>query len=1057
MRKIASLLLVLLLSVTIAIAQTRTVSGLVTDVNGAPMGFTTVTVKGTKVATVADPNGRFSIKAKTGDVLVFTSANADAKEVTVGPDNNITVQLTLKTTELSTVVVTSLGIKREAKSLGYSVATVNSDQLNASKPINPIQGLVGQVSGAQISIQNNGVDPGIRVQLRGERHVNYDNQPLMVVDGMLVRSDFIASINPEDIESMSVLKGASASALYGSEATNGVIIVTTKRGSKNGKPRITLAQTVTAEQMAYFPALQTTYSGYGGETGVFFGGTPYAFNSTDPYTGFTGYIPFENQQYGPAFDGDPNKGILGSPNENGDIFKVPFKAQAEDPRRQFFQTGWTSQTDASISSGDALNSNFVGLQYANVKGTEPKDMAERANVRFAGKRTYGIFSIDYSINYSHKLTNVVGGDFTGNAVYWNLLNTPANVPLQMLKDWQSPDSWGNGNNYYNAYYGNPYWAIDNSRQVNKVDNLQGSLTASLKIAPWLTANYTLGGLFSTTVYKGTINSIKFSDYAKSDPFGEGNYQSGGDKPGGVTDQSVYQKRIEQNVSLSFQRKFGAFDTRLIVGNDIWDRYSNTQTQSNGNLFIPGLYNISYGSGIPSVGQGISEIRLIGAYGDLSVNYNDYLFLHANYRRDYSSLLAPGNNSYDVYGVDAAFSFTDVIKSLKSSSWLSFGKIRAAYSKTGQITLNPYSTVNTFSVSGGFPYGGLASLSINGTYNNPLLVPEKTVENEFGIDLGFLKNKLNVSVTYYHDDNSAQLFPVSITTATGYSSAYVNAAETKSTGWEFDAKWNRIVDTKTGFRWDLAANFAIQKTTVTTLLSGVKTFNIGNANYAITDMVFPQIYTQDLNRDPEGHIIVDAHTGLPSVNQTPVAAGNSVPKYLLGLTSTFSYKDFTLQVIANYKGGYVFYNNAELNLDFTGASAHTATNGRQNFIYPNSVIQTADGKYEKNTSVYTQDGNIGFWVYSAYRKAGTSYIESGDVWKVSTISLTYDFSRLFKQYKFIQGVKLTAMCNNALMFRPSENDFTDPEFNASNTNAYGYNTVNQLPPTRQFTGILTLNF
>jgi TonB-linked SusC/RagA family outer membrane protein len=1059
MRKIVSLLLVLLLSVTVAMAQTRPVSGRVVDQTGAAMGFASILIKGTKTGVPADADGKFTIKAKTGDVLLISATGATPVEVTVGADNNITVTLTVKSTELSTVVVTSLGIKREVKGLGYSVATVNNEQLNISKPINVAQGLIGQVSGAQISIINNGVDPQVRLQLRGERHINYDNQALMVVDGMAVRSDFLASINPEDIDNISILKGASASALYGSEATNGVVIVTTKRGSKNGKPRITLSQTVTAENMAYFPALQTTFSGYGGELGVFFAGTPYAFNSTDPYTGFTNYIPFENQQYGPAFDGDPNKAFIGSPNENGEVFKVPFKAAAQDPRRQFFVTGYTTQTDASISSGDNLNSNFVGLQYANVKGTLPKDMSERANVRFAGKRTYGIFSVDYTVNYSHKVVNTVGTDFTGQPVYWSLLNTPANIPLTELKNWADPSSFAHVNNYYNAYYANPYWAVDNSRNLTKQDNLQGSLSASIKATPWLTVNYTLGALFTTTIFKGTINAVSFNDFSKTDPWGEGNYQSGGNKPGGVTDQSIYQKRLEQNVSLTFQKKFGNFDTRLIVGNDIWERYSNQQYDNNGNLYIPGLYNVAYGSTITlgNISQGVSQSRLIGGYADLTVSYNDYLFLHGNYRRDYSSLLAPGNNSYDVYGADVAFAFTDVIKSLKESSWLTFGKIRAAYSKTGQITAGAYSTVNTFGLSGGYPYGSLASLSLSGTYNNPALVPEKTVETELGLEFGLLRNKLNVGVTYYNDDNSEQIFPVSLTTATGYSSAYVNAAETKSKGWEFDVKWNRIVNTKTGFRWDMAANFAIQETKVIGLLGGAKDFNIGNSNHAIVGMVFPQMYVSDLVRDPEGHIVVDAHTGLPSLSGTLIAAGNTTPKYVLGLTSTLTFKNITLQVIGDYKGGYVFYNNAEQNLDFTGASAHTATNGRQNFIYPNSVVATADGKFEKNTSVYTQDGNIGFWVYSPYRKAGSSYVENAAAWKVRTISLTYDFTSLLKQYKFIQGVKLTALCNNVLMFRPSENDFTDPEFNASNANGYGYNTYNQLPATRQFTGVLSINF
>ena len=277
LRKIASLTAILLLFFAVAIAQTRSITGRVTDNTGTPIGFASVLIKGSKIGTSADAEGKFTIKTKTGDVLVISSNGATSKEFTVTADNNVTIVLNVTVKELSTVVVTSYGIKREAKSLGYSTATVSNEQLNVSKPINAAQGLIGQVSGAQISIQNNGVDPGIRIQLRGERHLNADNQALLVVDGIESRIDFIASINPEDIETMTVLKGASAAALYGSEATNGVVIVTTKRGSKNGKPIINLKQTTTSESLAYFPALQNTFSGYGGESGPFFTGTPYAF------------------------------------------------------------------------------------------------------------------------------------------------------------------------------------------------------------------------------------------------------------------------------------------------------------------------------------------------------------------------------------------------------------------------------------------------------------------------------------------------------------------------------------------------------------------------------------------------------------------------------------------------------------------------------------------------------------------------------------------------------------------------------------------------------------
>jgi TonB-linked SusC/RagA family outer membrane protein len=1071
MRKIVSLLTFLLLFTTMAWCQGK-ISGTVRDQNGDIIPFATINVKGTKVTVAADANANFSIPAKNGDVLVITAVGVQPTEVTVGNSTTVSVVMTRTTGNISDVVVTTaLGIKREAKSLGYSTATVNSDALNIAKPVNVAQGLMGQIAGAQISIINNGVNPEVRVQLRGERHINSDNQPLLIVDGMESRSDYLATLNPEDVDNVSILKGASAAALYGSEASNGVMIITTKRGTKSGKPSISLTQTQTFENMAYFPALQNTYSGYGGESGTFFAGTPYEFQAINPYTGLVNSIPFENQQYGPAYDGNPALGYIGSPDENGDVYKTPFKPLSTDPRRAFFVTGITTQSDASISSGDNQNSSFIGLQYVNVKGTTPKDVSQRANVRFAGKRTFGIFSADYTMSYSNTHSNVVGGDFTlGWPLYWTLLNTLPNVPINDLKDWQDPNSFANASKYYNAYYINPWWQVDNSRDDRKTDNFQGVLNLNLKAAEWLNFSYRLGAQVSNVVGKDYRDAVTFTPYAQSDPWGESGTPKNGNIAGAVWDQTILYRRIQQDIFATLTHKFGDIAGTLILGNTIWERKSSSQTQSVGatdgaggspqsqksNLSLPGIYSINYYAGIPGVGSYLSRTRLIGGFADLSLSYNDYLFLHGNYRRDYSSLLAPGNNSYDVYGVDASWIFTDNLPFLKSSKTLSYGKLRAAYSVTGQITLNPYQTVNTFNVAGGYPYGGLTALALNGQYNNPANVPEKTKEKEVGLELGLLNNRISAGATYYFDDNLNQLFPVSVSSSTGFSAATVNAARTVSKGWEFDLKVSPV--RSKDVHWDLAGNLAIQTTTVKTLYQDAQNFGIGNANEAIVGMTFPQLYVNDLKRDSAtGKVIVDATTGLPTKTSTLYAVGRTTPKYILGLTSTVTYKNFSLQVIADYRGGYVFYNNAEQNLDFTGASVHTTLNGRQNFIFPNSVVDDGTGKYVPNTNVYTQDGNIGFWAYSDYRGAGTSYVENAAAWKVRTISLSYDFTSLLQRYRFIKGVKLTALCNNVLMFRPSENDFTDPEFNNGNVNGLGYNTYYQLPPTRQYSFILNVKF
>lgn len=1087
--------MVILLSTTVFAQAKLELTGKVIDDKGVIVPFVTVTIKGTKTTVAANENGNFTIKANVNDILVITAVGLLPKEVKVTNASGLIISLSRLNENLSEVVVTALGIKKESKSLGYSAATLNSDIINISKPINPVQSLIGQVSGAQVSIINNGVDPEIRVQLRGERHILSDNQPLYIVDGMEVEANFVFTINPEDIDNITVLKGASSAALYGSEASNGVIVITTKRGSKNGKQSINLIQTTTLETIAYLPPLQNQFGGYGGESGVYLPGTPYQFNATNLYTGFTNYIPFENQSFGPAFNGAPS--YIGIPNSNGQVDSMPYAAQSKNIIQQFMVKGFTNQTDLSVSDGDSKNSNFLGVQYVKVTGTVPNDESQRTNVRLAGKKTYGFFYYDYSFNYSHKYINVVGADMTqGWPIYWTLLNTSANIPVEALKDWQSPNSWGNLNNYYNAFYINPYWQIANSRNISKQDNLQGSVSLNLKPAYWIDLSYRINAQVTNSVYEGYRNAVLYTPFAIANyaALNVGATPGYGSVPGAVLNETVLTKRLQQDMIAILTHNFGKnIQAKLLLGSSVWDRFGNIQAQWVGNsvgaingagilggdglqgigypgpqgqtngLTLPNLYNVSYSYGIPNVYNNVQDTRLIGYFSDLSFDYKNSVFLHGNFRRDYSSLLATGNNSYNVYGLDAAVIITDIFPVLKNSSLLSYGKLRVAYSHTGQIAnVNPFSIFNTFNVAQGYPYGGLVSLSLNGQYNNPANIPEATNEEETGIEIGLWKNRFLGEATYYHQNNLNQIFPIGVSSTTGYTSANVNAANTVSDGWEFDAK--ALIVKKKNFNFNIGANLSIQTTKVTSLYSSPsagKTLqvDIGNLNEAIVGMQFPQMYVSDLNRDPtNGKIIVDGTTGYPSLSNTSVAAGRTTPKYILGLTPSFRYKEFSLQIIADYRGDYVFFNSAEQNLDFAGLTTHTTSNGRQNFIFPNSeILDPSSGKYVRNTNVYTQDGNFFFWVASDYRNAGTSYIESAAAWKIRTISLSYDFTKLISHQKIIKGAKLTALCNNVLMFRPKQNDFTDPEFNYSNNNGLGYNTFYQLPPARQYSLIANFNF
>lgn len=1076
MKRALLLFTMLMVTGSLVFAQQRTISGKIVGSDGSPIPAATVQIKGTSSGTTADVQGVFRLQVPANATLIVRSIGYNTQEVAVGNRTSLTITLLSSSQNLNELVVTALGIKREARSLGYATTTVSSKDLNVSRPVNAVEGLNGRVAGLQINTINNGVDPGTRIVLRGNRHINSDNQALVVVDGEPVPNSFLSTIDPSDIQSISVLKGASAAALYGAEASNGVLMVTTKRGSQGGKPTIHFSSTVTMERISYFPKLQTRFGGYGGETGT----EPWnpSYNYVDPYTGFPNYVPYENQSYGPEFNGDTTlagRGYIGGPEADGTFYKVPYSAQKKDQRIHFFVTGITTQNDLSYSGGDAKNSYFISVQDVNIKGVTPNDAARRDAVRFAGKKTYDKFSADYSVDYSRKTTSTAGGDFgQGRPVYWNVLNTPANVPLESLKNLNS--EYADVNGYYNAYYPNPYWQINNSRNNYAEDNFDGTLNLDLQVTSALKLHYRVGAILTNGLTHDYTAAVSFSPYALSDPWQAGNIPSSvKHKNGSVFDANDYNRRLQQDFIISFDKKYGHFSTDAFVGNTIWDRYRKYISTGSSDIFVPNFYNISARLGQPSANEFISDERRIGAFADVTEGYKNYLFLHAGFRRDWSSLLASkstlnslgypankGNNAYNFYVVDASWVFTDAIPSLKDNNVLSYGKLRAAYSNTGQISVGPYNIENVVVPPYGFPFGSTPALQLSSQYNNPNLKPEKTQDKEVGLELGFWNDKLSLAASYYNDITTNQTFPVDLSTATGYSSAYVNGGSIKSAGEELGVNLNDIVKTATGFSWSVGGNVSFQQSKVLSLYGGNKDFQVrygnggGSSDHAVVGQPYPVLEVNDLVRDPAtGKVIVNS-SGYPTLDPATKIVGQATPKVILGLNTTLKYKNLSLTAVGDYRGGNQFYAFLGQQLDFTGASQHTAQNGRQSFLFPNSEV-SVNGKLVPNTTQYVRDGNIGFWVGSDYTAAGTSYIISGDVWKIRTVSLTYDFSNWIRRTKFVKAASFSVYGNDLFMFRPSQNVWTDPEFNVDNSNAAGITDYNQLPPTRKIGASLDLTF
>jgi outer membrane receptor protein involved in Fe transport len=402
----------------------------------------------------------------------------------------------------------------------------------------------------------------------------------------------------------------------------------------------------------------------------------------------------------------------------------------------------------------------------------------------------------------------------------------------------------------------------------------------------------------------------------------------------------------------------------------------------------------------------------------------------------------------------------MIPSLKDGGILSFLKLRGGMSKTGQISLtNWYATVPSYVAAAGFPYGNNAGFRLSTTLSNPTLRPELTTEKEVGIEISFLKNRINLESNFYKSNTIDQTIPASISSATGYSQAYINAGELATQGIETDLKLTPLLNLGE-FNWNLTINYTYQTSEVISIFPGLDELPIADASYAIVGEQFPALKVTDVNRDPEGRIIVDPLTGLPTKNPALVQMGHANPNHLVGIANNMTYKGLSLNIVADYRSGHNILNIVGNALDFTGVSEHSALNGRQPFLIPNSVIETSDGVYTPNTDVLVTDAGRAFWVSSDYHTTDAAYVTSAAFWKLREISLTYDLPvEQLIGTKVVKAAQIGIVGRNLVMWRPKTNVWADPEFNTADpsTNAVGYTTEDQTPPTRVYGFSVKLTF
>jgi len=1056
MKKIAFFLLLTFFMGNLFVhAQTKNLTGKVTSSeDNQPIPGVSVSVKGTTLGTISNLDGVFELTVpENAKTLVFSFIGMKNYEIAIGSQTNFAVKMETDVFGIDEVVVTALGIKRKPKEMGVASTNVANEELTAAGVSNVTNGLSGKVSGLQINTINNGVNPDTKITLRGNRHFLASNQALVVLDGIPVSATYLNSINPNDVESVNVLKGASAAALYGNDASNGVLIVTTKKGVK-GKLTVKLSNVTTFEQISYLPNLQKRFSSGSSET---------TSNSDPNYTMWIGpdrntdpYTSYENQNYGPEYNGQMV--ILGGKLVDGSYQMVPFTGL--DNKRDFFDTGVSIQNDISVSGGDDNGHFYLSAQDVRTTGTVPDDTNSRSGVRMAADRKSGIFSAGYTLSFSQTKTSTSGGDMNQNrGVYWNVLNTPAHVPITAYKDIvNNPFAANDG--YFNAYYPNPYWQIAHSRQNQKRNDVIGSVLLAINPTPWLELSNRTGVTFNTINNHNYKDEAIYNSYSQSDPWSQGHMGTSSPYAGNSSDQMRQSFILTNDFLATFDQDFGDLKVKGIVGTSLYSQQYETIYDAASSLVIPELYNISNRVGEPVVSQATLERSNIGLFGDVTLGYRDYAFLHFSGRNDWDSRLTKENRSFFYPAADVSLVLSDMFPTIKDNQVLSFLKLRGGWSQTGQISLdNWYGTLPSYPAAGGFPYGSNAGFALSGTLSNPLLKPEQTNEIEVGVEMSFLKNRIHLEANAYKSNTIDQTIPATISAATGYYSALINAGELENRGFEVDMKFTPILDLN-GFQWNAGFNYAYFTSEVLSILEGLDEIPIAESSYITVGKQFPNIKVTDVKRDPEGHIIVDKNTGLPSKQSELVEVGHGNPNHILGVNTDLNYKGFRLSAVAEYRSGNVINNRVGNALDFTGISEHSAANGRQSFIIPGSVIETSPGVFEPNTTALVRQASRQFWVNSDYHNTDRGLVTSAAFWKLREVAFTYDIpvKELFKN-NVIQDAQIGFVGRNLIMLRPKANIWTDPEFNNSGVtqNAVGYTTENQTPPTRVYGFSVKLTF
>jgi TonB-linked SusC/RagA family outer membrane protein len=751
MRKIVLLLVGVLAMFLQLLAQNRTISGRVIDAQGSGIPNVTVSVKGTKVGTVSTEDGSFTISVPAeGKTLVFSAVGMTTQEVNLNNQTSVSVVLQQTDANLTEVVVTSFGIKKDRRTLGYSVSQLNTDQLTQTHQTNITNALAGKVPGVRIS-GSGGSFSGSSIIIRGYNTFTGTNQPLFVIDGIPidnsgggialqtgpVNSNRAIDINQEDIESMSVLKGPSAAALYGSRAANGVILITTKKGKAGQKNRVEFSTAYQTEEVNRYPDYQNEYAqGLNG-----------AFNGTT------------NSSWGPQIKGQ----VVNQYNPVTNLFdRASPLAAFPDNVKSIFQNGSNWMNNIAFSGSTDKSTYRFSYGYNRNEGVLTNNLLHRHN-----------FTASVTSRISEKLTSGVSATYTNNFSKRSMQGNSLSNPL--FRGWFTPRSYdlkdmpfedAAGNQRYPMGEDHPFWTLKHNRFNDEINRLFGNVNFSYKFSDRFSADWKMG----TDVY-----STFRHGYDQVGGRGQANLNTAG--AGGVFETRNEYRSFTSNFFFTYNKRFGDFNLTAIAGNEISQIYNRTATSTGRGIIVRDFEQLSNTTTIATPAIGSSKVRLVGIYGDVAVNYKNFASLTGTLRSDKSSTFKPENNQYLYPSVGGSLTVTELFPDLKGNVIENI-RIRGNIAKVGKAGGDfVYSTDSYFgapSISDGFgpniqfPFNGLQAFTLSNTAGNPELGPEFTTNREIGLDLGFFRNRLTFDMTYYHQMSTDLIFSVPYSPDNGYS-------------------------------------------------------------------------------------------------------------------------------------------------------------------------------------------------------------------------------------------------------------------------------------------------